>query len=315
MAMKNPAKISFCTTCKGRLHHLKETLPQNLKNAAEYPDVEFVILDYDSQDGLGEWIKQNYQTEIDSGKIRYARVENKPHFHMSHAKNMAHRAATGDILCNLDADNIIAPGFASWLNTQFTKDPNIYLRIDSPPSRRFRRNKDYVPGKEGRIALRREDFMYLHGYDEQQYKGWGGEDTNLDERAALVELKRIQIPREMEGGVIKHSDEERVKRFEEQDRAVSAEKLRAHHSLPRRILKHLRGFNTETDTPPPPAANPHGNFGCGTVTINFKDEVTFDRHVKPVRVRESQAQPSAGSGKRFTTRINEEDRSRDNTRI
>ncbi|KKL80749.1 hypothetical protein LCGC14_2001600, partial [marine sediment metagenome] len=49
-------KISFCTTCMGRLYNLKETLPKNIEANGEYPNVEFVILDYNSSDGLGDWV-------------------------------------------------------------------------------------------------------------------------------------------------------------------------------------------------------------------------------------------------------------------
>ena len=49
-------KISFCTTCKERLRHLKQTLPKNIKDNSNYPFIEFVILDYNSQDGLGDWM-------------------------------------------------------------------------------------------------------------------------------------------------------------------------------------------------------------------------------------------------------------------
>lgn len=44
--------IAFCTTCKGRSYHLRQTLPQNLAANADYPTVKFIILDYEDQDGL-----------------------------------------------------------------------------------------------------------------------------------------------------------------------------------------------------------------------------------------------------------------------
>ncbi len=51
-------KISFCTTSMNRLKHLQETLIQNLENNLNTPDleVEFVVLNYNSQDDMHEWM-------------------------------------------------------------------------------------------------------------------------------------------------------------------------------------------------------------------------------------------------------------------
>ena len=300
--MNKQHKISFCITCKGRLHHLKQTLPKNLRNAADYPNAEFVVLDYDSKDGLEQWMKEHFQDEISSGRIRYAKIENKPHFHIAHAKNVAHRIATGEILCNLDADNTIAPDFANWLNEQFLKDRNIYMRIDAPPRRRFRPNRNYVPGKEGRIVMHRDDFMQLHGYDEKQHEGWSGDDANLDKRATLAGFKRIQIPLEMHGEVIKHSDAERVEHFHPDTKKKSAEYLQSMRSIPRRILRHLRPFKTELEeTLAPPPANTDGNYGCGTICINWQDEVTLE----PVRTQDTPDHaPDVGQSLTATSYVN-----------
>ena len=41
--------IAFCTTVKGRTQHLRETLPRNLD---ANPRSKFIVLDYNSEDGL-----------------------------------------------------------------------------------------------------------------------------------------------------------------------------------------------------------------------------------------------------------------------
>ena len=68
-------KISVCTTVMGRLKDLQETLPKNIEDNLDYPNVEHVILDYNSQDGLEDWIKANYMQEIDDGRMLYARTD------------------------------------------------------------------------------------------------------------------------------------------------------------------------------------------------------------------------------------------------
>ena len=78
-------KISFCTTCMDRLHNLKETLPKNIKDNEEDDDLEFVILDYNSSDGLEEWVKNNMMEYIDSGRLVFYRTEEPKYFDMSHS--------------------------------------------------------------------------------------------------------------------------------------------------------------------------------------------------------------------------------------
>ena len=45
-------QISFCITCMNRLKHLQETLEKNILDNFLVDEVEFVVLDYNSQDGL-----------------------------------------------------------------------------------------------------------------------------------------------------------------------------------------------------------------------------------------------------------------------
>ena len=44
-------QISFCITCMNRLKHLQETLEKNILDNFLVDEVEFVVLDYNSQDG------------------------------------------------------------------------------------------------------------------------------------------------------------------------------------------------------------------------------------------------------------------------
>ena len=64
--------ISFCTTCMGRIHDLAQTLPQNMADNADYPALEFVLLDYNSRDGLEPWVREQLLPHIESGRLVYA---------------------------------------------------------------------------------------------------------------------------------------------------------------------------------------------------------------------------------------------------
>ncbi len=55
-------KISFCITCKNRLHQIRQTLPKNLEDNRRLQElVEFVLVDFGSTDGLRKWISDNFK--------------------------------------------------------------------------------------------------------------------------------------------------------------------------------------------------------------------------------------------------------------
>lgn len=266
-----PLRISYCTTCKGRLHHLQQTLPANLKAEEGNPNVEFVVLDYGSEDGLGDWIKSNFQREIDSGRLVYARTE-APYFKMAHAKNMAHRLANGDVLCNLDADNFIANDFSTYLRGHFEKHPDTILGAGLL-TRAFK-NTAKLDGISGRMAYMRKAFGQLDGYDEA-FKGWGGEDINFKLRGRDLGLAYKAIPNAMLGSVITHSNEERMDNLHPSTMAAS------HSAVKRGGLEKFGSVIARQFVRARANSNPPGWFGCGEVQINFSDSVT---RIKPIGV-------------------------------
>lgn len=264
-------KVSYCITCKGRLYHLKRTLPLNLAAELKDRDVEFVILDYQSDDGLAEWIKATYPSELASGRLVHAYHSPAPHFKMAHAKNLAHRLATGEILCNLDADNILPAGYGAWLRTRFTKRENIVIssRRVAPYGfaedrilRRLLRLPIPKVGTHGRIAIRREDFHRLGGYNES-YSGWGGDDIDLLLRARQTGIKPVRTPSSVWGDVIEHGLDERIGNLSAEDRKVSLKRLDG--SFLRAAIHDIRRFRQHYD----PTPNKNGRFGMGPISINF----------------------------------------------
>ena len=73
-------RISLCTACMGRLHDLKQTLPKNIEDNRDYPNVEFVILDYNSDDGLEDWMRRNMMEHIESGLVSYYHTTEPEYF-------------------------------------------------------------------------------------------------------------------------------------------------------------------------------------------------------------------------------------------
>jgi len=101
--------MSFCMSCMNRLYDLRETLPSNLKRNESYPYSNFVLLNYNSQDGLDNWVQDNMREHIESGRLVYFKmvVPRPKYFNFSHARNVSLLAADGEIVNNLDPDNWI----------------------------------------------------------------------------------------------------------------------------------------------------------------------------------------------------------------
>ncbi len=159
-----------------------QTLPWTLE--ALLPNDEVVLLDFDSGDNIAEWVRANLSAELQSGRVRFLQLlEHPTPWHPTRAKNIAHRAARQKIVCNLDADNWVVPGYSAWLRETFAENEQRIAHM-SPRSH---------GGGFGRIAMRKADFVRLGGYDER-IKSWGWDDNDLLERAHGAGFKTVQSP-------------------------------------------------------------------------------------------------------------------------
>ncbi|MCK8496086.1 glycosyltransferase family 2 protein [Spirosoma sp. RP8] len=168
-----------------RTYHLKKTLIKNLEDNSDDQDLEYVLLNYNSGDDMEDWVKKDLQTYIDSGKLVYYRTYEPNFFSQSHSRNMAYKLASGDILCNIDADNFTGINFSKYVLELF-RSKNIFLSaaISSDES------KD--TGILGRICLLKKDFLKIGGYDEGM-KGYGYEDTDLKLRLRSIGNEEVFI--------------------------------------------------------------------------------------------------------------------------
>lgn len=277
-------KVSFCTTCKGRLQHLQQTLPQNLRDNPNEDglEIEFVILNYGDNTGMHEWMTTDplISSEIEAGRVVYARTQ-QPVFRMAHAKNMAHRLATGDVVCNVDADNFTGSGFAQALARRFEKTPNIVINPSYSITKDKRRD---ASGLFGRMAIMRDTFDLLGGYDET-YQGWGGEDTNLTRRARLMGIRYVRFDDWAFLNVIPHENAERVANMfqDESDRQRELEKIEDYKNS--RKLRKI--WNASRDRLPlffkPLIANSGSHFGLGH--IDFLNTEHVDSTIAPQQKR------------------------------
>ena len=165
-----------------RLHQLKETLRVNIINSSDKS--EFIIIDYNSNDGLKENIFNNFKKEILSGKLKYYYTNKIKYWHASICKNTTHMKASGKYIVNLDCDNFIGNnGDELILNTFIENGDNIIIS---------QTNNVISSGNGGRISVSKDNFIKLGGYDESFYP-MGYQDYDLIERAKKYGLKYFNI--------------------------------------------------------------------------------------------------------------------------
>lgn len=177
--MNKPLRISLASTCMNRLVHIRKTLIKNIESNRTYGDVEFVLLDYNSQDGLEGWIRRNCRSFIEEGLLKYYRTTEPTFFHHAHAKNMAALLSTGDVVVNVDADNYTGLNFALITNRMFSS--GLQFTACNP--------RGFFNGCAGRIGMSRKDFIGIGGYEER-IVGWGMEDPDLRFRCKKLKLRR-----------------------------------------------------------------------------------------------------------------------------
>ena len=187
--------LSFVTACKGRLHHLQQTLPL----LAAQPDTESVVVDYGCPQGTRHWVKEHFPrvkvVAVDDSELCVAR-----------ARNLGAMAATTARLCLIDADIKVRDGFVSW------------VRQHSLPHRYYRASP-LDQDIWGTFVCPAEDFWSVGGYDEA-FRGWGGEDDDLYMRLEDSGCRASGFPAELIEP-IRHEDSERMAFHEIKDRWAS----------------------------------------------------------------------------------------------
>jgi hypothetical protein len=195
---KNPVtknyRISFCTTCMDRLQNLKETLPKNIEDNKNYNNLEFVLLDYNSSDGLEEWVKNNMMEHINSGRLVFYRTTEPKYFDMSHSRNIAFKVATGEIVNNLDADNYTFNDDIKSQIKNVSRGEKIHnhefcwAEYINKIANECQEKVLFAKGKQlrhGRIGFFKKEFLELGGYDES-LEGYGYDDEDLVHRSSKL---------------------------------------------------------------------------------------------------------------------------------
>ena len=176
--------ISAIVTCKGRLDHLKQTLPTLLA----LPDCEVVVVDYDCPQGAGDWVEAAHPG------VKVVRAPDQPIFSIARARNLGAAAAAAPWLLLTDADILFQPALGEAVRP-WLKD-GVFLCSESQ-----------MEGLGGTLIVSAADFHAVGGYDEI-YQGWGNEDVDLVARLEQAGVRPLDFPVHMISA-ISHSNERR----------------------------------------------------------------------------------------------------------
>ena len=274
------SSIVFCTTCKGRVQHIEQTLPPNLSGNQHS---KFVILNYNSPDHLNEYLFSQHREAIESGRVVVYTMppgKNGPiPFAMAHAKNMAHRCGIlegGDILVNLDADNYAGEGFDQYIQEEFRQGDKTFLQ--AMWNRWVVRNgcKEWlaedpegvlgppVPkGSNGRMVVSRDAFLLAGGYNEK-YSTWGPDDKDFNIRLRRLGFRPRLLSRKHQDTIL-HNDRVRFKDYP--------------HAVDNKEEEFVIGVNTSNET----VVN-FGKIGCGLVYRNSNFDTPIELQPLPTRI-------------------------------
>lgn len=162
--------ISLCTWCRD-WPALRNALPLNLA-AIDGKPVEWCITDLGSRDGTVGWLRREARR---NPQLRVRSRRMNP-LHFARAYNLAFSFATGEIMVCLDADNVLGPGFLDFVAAAIGADRNAFIHAWTG---------DWLDGTAGRMALHRDLFSRLGGYDEA-LDACGCQDLDLRDRAEAM---------------------------------------------------------------------------------------------------------------------------------
>lgn len=186
--------ISICSQIKNRLYQFKQTFNHNLIEINKYNNVDWIIVDIQSDDGLDSFLK-DFLSKYNKNNIHYYKILDDIPYSIPIAKNFSTRLSNSDFLFNLDIDNYIDNIID---NILFLKN-NTGIKCNT-----------IRKGVYGRIGCHSEYMKTIGGYDESFLPAAGHENdlinrlTNIGYDLQHIECQKLPI---------QNSKEETIKNF------------------------------------------------------------------------------------------------------
>jgi glycosyltransferase involved in cell wall biosynthesis len=198
--------IGMVVTCKGRLAHLRQTLPQLLNQQCSCK-LQVLAVDYDDPDGSFDYCMNLAHPRLSAIRV----LDNAGLFNLSRARNCGANALPTDILCFVDADSLVHPDFVE-LATEPIRAGRAAL------TKRDFRDKYYTTF--GLCCVRTQTYHDVRGYDEA-FEGWGPEDMDFYYRIGRISPVMHFQPW-LYPETLSHSDMERTRFHKTKDRVASS---------------------------------------------------------------------------------------------
>ncbi len=192
--------VSIITVCKGRLDHLKLSLPSMVAQ-----NCEVVVVDFSCPERAGEFVKRNFPG------VKVVEVRGQATFSNWRARNAGAEAASSEILLFVDADTILAKGAAEDIAKKLPE--NAYGYCPRETSRAFNSKGERLAGNQllGFQAVPKASFDQVGGYDDVLEGYASGADTDLEERLRQIGLAGHALDRDIVDAVLDHDTSSRVK--------------------------------------------------------------------------------------------------------
>jgi hypothetical protein len=156
-------------------------MPYLISAANVSPPVEIMVLDYNSQDDLAEYMKHTMsEAKLTGGStLSYRKYTGRDYYHMAHARNLSVLASKGEFVIVFCADIILSDNYFKIVRDTLSEDDYVWLR----------HNDRFV----GVIGCKREEFIESGGFDER-FEFYGKEDKDIILRLTRRGGKFKQLP-------------------------------------------------------------------------------------------------------------------------
>ena len=169
--------ISYCIPCMNRTYDLKKSLPLTIKAANASPPVEIVVINYNSQDDLDDYMDfAGVRLEGDN-LLTYKKYTGRDTYHMAHAQNLAMLAGSGEYLVNTATDVTLTIDYFSTIRELLAPGDIVWM----------------MSARYGIPVIRKDEFIAAGGHDER-LEFYGKTDRDLHSRLHRRGGKFVKYP-------------------------------------------------------------------------------------------------------------------------
>ena len=160
-----------------RTYDLRKTLPLVIQAANESPPVEIVVVNYNSQDDLDDYMDFSGVQLESENFLLYEKYTGRDTYHMAHAQNLSMLAASGEYLVNAAADVVLTIDYFKMIRELLASGDVVWM----------------MSTRYGMPVIRKDEFIATGGHDER-LEFYGKCDRDLHSRLHRRGGKFVKYP-------------------------------------------------------------------------------------------------------------------------